>query len=284
MSALGLALGGRGDPDLVRRGADKALTAAAFEDPPQGVADACQALGVVVEESLVLTRELSASGRSVARANGSVVPATALRDVGAQLVDVQGQGASSIWLREAEQRAALDSLAGEPAIAALRRIGELWRQRQERQDSASRLRAERERQRGDLDQARRDLAELEAANLVGGEDVQLRQDRDRLAHAARLREAASGVRGALSGESGAADRLAGGVHGARGVRGVDPELDQLLDQAEIAVEGLHELQLSFSSYVTQLPDDSRRLAEVEERLELLERLARRHGGSLDWPR
>jgi DNA repair protein RecN (Recombination protein N) len=47
------------------------------------------------------------------------------------------------------------------------------------------------------------------------------------------------------------------------------------------VEGLRELQLSFSSYVTQLPDDSRQLADAEERLELLERLARRHGGSLD---
>jgi DNA repair protein RecN (Recombination protein N) len=54
-----------------------------------------------------------------------------------------------------------------------------------------------------------------------------------------------------------------------------------LDQAEGTVEGLRELQLSFSSYVTQLPDDSRRLADAEERLELLERLARRHGGSLD---
>lgn len=281
LSALGLALGGRGDPDLVRRGAERALSTAAFDDPPPAVAESCRALGVVVEDSLILTRELSATGRGVARANGSTVPATALRDLGAQLVDVQGQGASSLWLREPEQRSALDSLGGEEAVGALRRVSELWLRRQENQTATSRVLAWRERQRGDLEQARRDLAELAAADLRPGEDRELRQERDRLAHAARLREAAQGVRGALSGESGAADRLAVGLHAARGARGIDPELDLLLDQAEGAVEGLRELQLSFSSYVTQLPDDSRQLADAEERLELLERLARRHGGSLD---
>jgi DNA repair protein RecN (Recombination protein N) len=284
LSALGLALGGRADPDLVRRGAERATSSAAFDDPPAPVAESCRALGVAVEETLVLTRELSASGRSAARANGSMVPATALRDLGAQLVDVQGQGASSLWLREAEQRSALDSLGGGEAVGALRRVAELWSLRQENQSETERRRSVRARQRGELEQARRDLSELEAADLRQGEDVQLRQERDRLAHAARLREAAAGLRGAVSGgggENGAADRLAGALHAARAARGIDPELDLLLDQAEGTVEGLRELQLSFSSYVTQLPDDSRRLADAEERLELLERLARRHGGSLD---
>jgi DNA repair protein RecN (Recombination protein N) len=284
LSALGLALGGRADPDLVRRGAERATSSAAFDDPPAPVAESCRALGVAVEETLVLTRELSASGRSAARANGSMVPATALRDLGAQLVDVQGQGASSLWLREAEQRSALDSLGGEEAVGVLRRVAELWSVRQENQAETERRRSLRARQRGELEQARRDLSELEAADLRQGEDVQLRQERDRLAHSARLREAAAGLRGAVSGgggESGAADRLAGALHAARAARGIDPELDLLLDQAEGTVEGLRELQLSFSSYVTQLPDDSRGLADAEERLELLERLARRHGGSLD---
>ncbi|MGC1910169.1 MAG: AAA family ATPase, partial [Candidatus Dormiibacterota bacterium] len=232
LSALGLALGGRADPDLVRRGAERAVSAAAFDDPPIRVAETCRTLGVVVEETLVLSRELSASGRSGARANGATVPATALRDLGAQLVDVQGQGASSLWLREAEQRSALDSLGGEEAAHALRKVGDLWSRRLENQAASERLRALQERQRGDLEQARRDLAELGAADLRAGEDVQLRQERDRLAHAARLREAAQEVRAVLSGESGAADRLATGLHAARGAKGIDPELDLLLDQAE----------------------------------------------------
>ena len=283
LSALGLALGARADPDLVRRGAERALASAVFEDPPAAAAETCRALGVAVEETLVLTRELSSSGRGGSRANGSIVPATALRDLGSQLVDVQGQGASSLWLREAEQRAALDSLGGEPAARGLRRIGEFWSKRQEIETAMAEVRSLRERQRGDLEQARRDLAELDAAALQPGEDVQLQQERDRLAHAARLREAA-GLRGAVSGESGdvgAADRVAEALHAARGAHGIDPELDALLDQAEESVAALHELQLSFSSYVTQLPDDSRRLVQAEERLDLLERLARRHGGSLD---
>jgi len=284
LSALGLSLGGRADPDLVRRGADRALCAAAFDDPPEETSEFCQRLGVVVEESLVLTRELSPSGRSGARANGSVVPATALRDLGAQLVDVQGQGASSLWLREGDQRTALDSLAGEDATLGARRVADLWSRRQQNRVQRELARSGRERRRGELEQARLDLAELVGADLRLDEDVQLEQERGRLVHAARLREAAVHWRIAVSGgdgQGGAADRMAEALHGARSARGIDPELDLLLDQADTAVAGLRELQLSFSSYLTQLPDDGRRLTEVEERLELLARLGRRHGGTLE---
>ncbi|MGA7088169.1 MAG: AAA family ATPase, partial [Candidatus Dormiibacterota bacterium] len=284
LSALGLALGGRSDPELVRRGAERSNSSAAFDEPPLIVQESCRALGVPLEETLVLTRELTATGRSSARANGSLVPINALRDLGIQLVDVQGQGASSLWLREPAQRSALDSLGGDDAAALLQRLAQLWDRRQENLHNSQRLRALRDRQRGEQDQARLDLAELEAASLVPGEDVELRQERDRLANAARLREAASEVRAALGGgdgEGGAADLLAKSQHNARSSRGIDTELDRLLDQSEATVEGLRDLQLSFSSYVAHLPDDTRRLAEVEERLDLLERLGRRHGGSLE---
>jgi DNA repair protein RecN (Recombination protein N) len=285
LSALALALGGRADPELIRRGAERANSSAAFDEPPVGVLEACRALGVPVEETLVLTRELSGSGRGAARANGSLVPINSLRDLGTQLVDVQGQGASSLWLREAEQRSALDSLGGEEAAALLRRLGQLWVSRQENLRASQHLRSLRDRQRGELDQARLDLAELDAAALRPGEDLDLRLERDRLANASRLREAAAEVRAALGGggdgEGGAADLLAKAQHSARGSRGIDAELDLLLDQSETTVEGLRDLQLGFSSYVAHLPDDTRRLADIEERLDLLERLSRRHGGSLD---
>jgi DNA repair protein RecN (Recombination protein N) len=284
LSALGLALGDRADPELVRRGAERASSSAAFDQPSAAVLELCRALGVSAEEPLLLTREMAASGRSTARANGALLPATALRELGAQLVDVQGQGASSLWLREPEQRAALDGLGGEEATRARARVAALWARRQDNRIQTGELRSLRARQQGELELARRDLVDLEAANLLPGEDHELKQERDRLAHATRLRESASGLREAVAGsggERGAADRMAAALHGSRATRGIDPQLDQLLDHAEESIDQLRELQLSFSSYLTQLPDDSRRLAQVEERLELLERLARRHGGSLE---
>src|SRR5487761_405244 len=81
LAALALALGGRDDPDLVRRGAGRAVSSAAFDRPPESVAAQCRALGVPLEEALVLTRELSPSGRTAARANGCLLPVTALRDL-----------------------------------------------------------------------------------------------------------------------------------------------------------------------------------------------------------
>jgi DNA repair protein RecN (Recombination protein N) len=284
LAALGLCLGERADPDLVRRGADRASASAAFTDPSERVEKACRELGVAAGETLVLTRELLASGRSSARANGGLVPVTGLRDLSALLVDVQGQGASSLWLREAEQRAALDGLGSDPAVVPMGRVGELWALRQENLSAVEQQSALRSRQRRELEQARLDLAELEAADLRPGEELELRRERERLAHATRLREASLAVREAVAGgegQSGAADRLAVALHGSRGVLGIDPELDRLLEQANASLESLREIQLGFSSYLTQLPDDSAQLAEVEERLDLLDRLARRHGGSVE---
>ncbi|MGH7667739.1 MAG: DNA repair protein RecN [Candidatus Dormibacteria bacterium] len=284
LAALGLTLGGRADPDLVRRGAERARCSAVFEELPVAAVELCAGLGLEAGEGLVLVRELAASGRSGARANGAALPASALRELGGGLVDVQGQGASTIWLREADQRAALDSLGGAPAAARLARIAELFTQRETASARIAELRSLRSRRDEELERARQDLAELTAAELVSGEDVRLRHDRDRLAHSARLREAASALRAAVAGggaEVGAADRVAEALHRSRGAREVDAQLDTLLDQVEAAVGTLRELQLAFSSYVSQLPDDRRQLAEIEERLELLGRLARRHGGSLE---
>jgi DNA repair protein RecN (Recombination protein N) len=284
LAGLGLCLGERADPDLVRRGADRASASAAFTEPSERVGTACRELGVTCGDTLVLTRELLASGRSSARANGGLVPASGLRDLSVLLVDVQGQGASSLWLREAEQRAALDDLGGGPAAASVGRVGELWALRQANRSAAEHQGALRSRQRGELEQARLDLFELEAANLRLGEEVELGRERQRLAHATRLREASLAVREAVAGgegQAGAADRMAGALHGARAVVGIDPELDRLLEQADASLESLRELQLSLSSYLTRLPDDSAQLAEVEERLDLLGRLARRHGGSVE---
>ena len=281
LAALGLALGDRGDPQLVRLGEDGGQVTATFTWP-EDQAEQLAGLGIAPAEVLVLTRDLGS--RTGARINGALVPVSQLRELGERLVERHGQGSASRWLREADQRAGLDGYAGPAALELRSQIDDLHRRHQA---AAQRLVAARQRQQAEgleIDRARSDLAELEAARLVPGEDSLLREERERLLHLARLREAAEGLRTAVAGsgvEGGAADAIAAQLQAGRPAFAIDPELDRSRTQAEEALALLRDLGLQLGSYLEHLPLDQDRLQEVEERLQLLERLARRHGGTLE---
>jgi DNA repair protein RecN (Recombination protein N) len=280
LAALQLALGGRADPGLVRAGSERASAHAVFSDPPP--AAALDQLGVEPGDVLVLGRELQASGRSTARVNAQAVPVSIVRELGEDLLEVHGQGSSSHWLRESQQREGVDAYGGDALLAKRARVAELFDRRQLALQELTRLRGLQDQEQRELERAVADLDELSAAALVAGEDRQLLSERDRLLHASRLRAAAEQLHLAAGGGDldPSGPSLAAALQQARAVAGIDPELDRAAAQAEEAQVLLQELVLQLSSYLDHLPDDNARLGEVEERLALLERLARRHGGSL----
>lgn len=283
MAALGLALGDRGDQGLVRSGQERALVAATFSRF-EGAVEQLRGLGIADAELLVLTRELTAGGRSVARLNGALVPVSALRELGERLVERHGQGAADRWVRESEQRMGLDWYEGDAALELRARVAELWERRRLVGEELESLRRRGRAERLDLDQAEADLAELEAAGLAEGEEERLRREREQLLHLSRLREAAAGLRDAVEGAEerpGAADALAAQLQAGRAVAGIDPELDAARAEAEEALAILQDLGVRLGSYLEQLPADQRRLELLEERLALLERVSRRHGGSVE---
>ncbi|MHB1574988.1 MAG: DNA repair protein RecN [Candidatus Dormibacteria bacterium] len=282
LAALALALGGRSDPGLVRAGSERASTHAVFSEVPPSAAQALDGLGVEPDDVLVLGRELQASGRSTARVNAQAVPVSVVRELGEALLEVHGQGASSHWLHESEQRQGVDAFGGDGLLATRALVGELFDSRQRALAELARLRGLQDQETRELEVAVADLEELRAAALVEGEDRELLGERDRLLHSSRLREAAEQLHLAAGGGDlePSGPSLAAALQRARVVSGIDPELDRAAAQAEEAAVLLQELVLQLGSYLEHLPDDNSRLGEVEERLALLERLARRHGGTL----
>ncbi|MHB8395024.1 MAG: DNA repair protein RecN [Candidatus Dormibacteria bacterium] len=282
LAALALALGGRSDPALVRAGSERALATAVFSDGMP--LDLLTGLGVARDDVLVVSRELVGTGRSTARINAGVVPATAVRELGERLLEIHGQGSSSRWLRESEQRAGLDEYGGEPLCAVQEEVAASYDRRQALLTALGRLQGLRDVEEQELERAELDLDELGKAALRIGEDDELRTERIRLANSSRLRAAAEQLRHAVGGDSlGDAEvgqQLAQALQAARQVQGIDQELDDAAAQAQEIAVVLQELSLQMGSYLDHLPDDGARLAEVEERLAVLERLARRHGGSL----
>jgi DNA repair protein RecN (Recombination protein N) len=285
VTGLRLALGGRVDGEVVARGRDRASVAAVFDAVPAGVRELCSAQGIAVEELLTLSREIPASGRGSCRVNGSLVSIATLREIGEQLVEITAQGESHRLLRAAWQRRLLDAMGGETVAAARRTTAAAvveWRAAEEAERLAGAL-AAREHQQ--LERARELVDDLGPLHLAPGEDAALAAECARLRGAARLRAAADALGAACSGgeEGSAADLVAAAVATGRPVAATtgDGELTALVDDGGELVSHLTELGRRARRLAAQCEVDDRRLAVVEERLDVLDRVRRRHGGSLE---
>lgn len=290
LTSLGLLLGGKADPALVRPGADRALVEGSFGVPPSGPArTVAEEAGAAVEDGeLIVARTVPAQGRSRAHLGGRTVPRSVLADVGQHLVTVHGQSDQQRLRSPAHQRAALDAFGGAEHAALVRAYREAWgaaarcREAMEEWEAGAASRAEEI----DLLQAR--LARIEALAPQPGEDLALREEAERLGNVEELRQAAGRAHAALAGEE---DTAAGPVdalslveaarHALEPATTHDPALEPWAAQlAEISAQ-LGDVAAELGGYLASLEADPARLQAVHERRAALAELTRRHGGDLD---
>lgn len=287
--SLDLLMGGKARSQIVRPGAEEAWVEGVF-DLPQGLlaepemAEIAERLPVGAEE-VVLGRRVSAGGRTSAFLAGRSAAAGDLKLLGERLLAFYGQHEHRKLTIAAAQMDVLDGFAG-PAHLKLR---ESYR---EAHRNCLRLAAELEELRErdgsrerDLDLYRYELSEIEAAAPEPMEEAELGAERERLRHAEGLREAAAGAHAAVLGADedggGAAAALAQAEALLQGVGGVDPELDALSQRLSALAIELTDVAAGLRDRLEGLEADPARLAAVEERLDALDRLQRKHGGSVE---
>src|SRR6516164_3596725 len=271
VSGLGLLFGGRADPARVRPGADRANVEGRLSVEADGpVARHVTDAGGDLDDgggTLILSRSVSAEGRSRAHAGGRSVPVSLLTYLADDLVAVHGQADQQQLLKPARQREALDRFGGAELAALLGDYQRAYQRhrdvRRELDELTSRAR-EREREAEDL---RRGLAEIEQADPSDGEDLELLAEEQRLSHADALHAAATTAHEALLG-----DPSSGQYDTADAVT--------LLGVARQALEGAahHDVAADLASYAQSVEADPVRLAAVQERRATLSRLIRLFGG------
>jgi DNA repair protein RecN (Recombination protein N) len=295
VTGLGLMFGGRADPARVRPGADRATVEGRLTIDPTGrVAQQVLEAGGELDDdggTLIVSRSVSAEGRSRAFAGGRSVPVSLLTYLADDLVAVHGQADQQQLLRVGRQRQALDRFGGPELHAVLTDYQRAYqRHREVRAELDDLTRAARERA-AEADELRRGLAEIERAAPTDGEDAQLLAEEDRLAHADALHAAATTAHEALlgdpsSGSFEAADAvslLAGARQALEAVAGHDPALAALAGRLSEAAYLLSDVAAELSSYVQSVDSDPARLAAVQERRAELTRLVRAYGGLLQGP-
>lgn len=277
--ALALAAGHRAGNEVVRREADAARITAVFDLPPASVAiERLEAIGVPAQAGgrLEVARTIARSGRGHVQLNGKTVALASLLEVGGGLVHLQGQHESLELARPETHLAMLDRAGGTEPLA--RRYREAFAQASrlvERLEALERGAAEIERR---LEIARFDFEEISRAGFSDpGEDAALERDRSRLRNAGRLAALAEELLERLHGADGAALPSVESASRRLSENAVlDPSLEPIAASLAEAVAPLDDAVRSLRSWADALSSDPGRLEEVEERLALVARLARKH--------
>ncbi|HET7550684.1 MAG TPA: DNA repair protein RecN [Gemmatimonadaceae bacterium] len=281
VGALSLLLGERASVDSIRTGADRAVVEGVFDAAAQPALLALlDARGIDVDDgTVVLRREIAATGRTRAWVNGCSTTAGVLAEVGRLAVNLHGQREAETLLDPEAQRRILDAFseASEEAERVRARWEELGAITREI-DSLARRRADAERR---ADYLRHVVSEVEAAKLREGEDVTLEEEARRLEHADELRSLVAGISALLDGgEESVLPHLAQGGKALVSAQRMDPSLARMQELFDGAYYSLEELSRQLDEYAASVELDPARLEEVERRRDLIFRLTKKYGPTL----
>ena len=292
VTALGLLRGERADVAMVRHGSRQARVEARVEigDTPLVTGIVEEASGEIEDGTILLTRVVSAQGRSRAYLGGASVPAGLLSAVSDALVAVHGQSDQYRLLKPAAQRAALDTFAGATVAELLASYGPKYERLLESSRLLEELRTKSQERARELDLLRFGYGEITAVAPTAGEDEMMLAEENRLAHAESLVRAAQAAHDRIMGDDneaeGAQHLVADVTRVLDDVHGHDAELDALSERAREVGYLLADLGADFGGYTALVQMDPERLATVQARRAALGALQRKYGPTmadvLDW--
>ena len=282
IDSINAILGNRTSKDLVRTGAAKAVIRAAFEQVPSAVLDKLEQSGYERSEALLLSREITAEGKSSCRINGMPATAAVLRDLCGGLININGQHDSVGLLNPAHHLGILDDYAQNRTV--FQDYYTLYRKLvQVKRELDALITDEAEKQRK-IDLLQYQVQEIEDAGLTAGEEQTLENRRKVLSNASAIRDRLAQSYALLSGSddaAGAVDLLGETSNAVDAAAQLDPALSaaagQLLDLYYNAKDVAADLIGRLDTYDT----NDAELDEVEQRLDLLYRLKRKYGSTVE---
>ena len=282
IDSINAILGNRTSKDLVRTGAAKAVIRAAFEQVPPAVLDKLEQSGYERSEALLLSREITAEGKSSCRINGMPATAAVLRDLCGGLININGQHDSVGLLNPAHHLGILDDYAQNRTV--FQEYYTLYRKLvQVKRELDALITDEAEKQRK-IDLLQYQVQEIEDAGLTAGEEQTLENRRKVLSNASAIRDRLAQSYALLSGSddaAGAVDLLGETSNAVDAAAQLDPALTaaagQLLDLYYNAKDVAADLIGRLDAYDT----NDAELDEVEQRLDLLYRLKRKYGSTVE---
>ena len=281
LNAVNLLLGTRASADLVRTGAEKAELEALFKiSADSNVAGIMSANGYDPSEGLLIRRLILRSDTNRAYVNGRLATIGLLTTITENLASISGQHAHQGLLKEDQHLLILDQFGG--LMTLRRKVYEAYHQILPLIDELKRLESVRQRQDEHLELLTFQKKEIVAADLAAGEDKELEQERLRLKNAETLYQTVYGGIEELYGASGSVmERLLEVKKNLENAGRIDSQLKSFAESLATAAYQIEDLTGELRGHLNLIMMDDQRLEAVEERLDAVNRLKRKYGGSLE---
>ena len=282
IGSIELALGGKVDRGFLREGTEESLVELLFS-VSDNQAKEIENLGIPVEDGeVILSRRITGS-RAVNKINGETHPASKLREVAAHLIDIHGQHEHQSLLQKKKQLEILDKFAGDALYGPKADLKVSYQE-------YCRLKKELEESNSDSEARARELSfltfeveEIEEAALVPGEDEELEDAYKKLTHGRKIVDAVSEVSGLCGYESydSAGESIGKAFRTLCGVSAYDENLNGLCDQLGTIDSLLNDFARDLADYMDSFDFSEERLSQIEERLNLINKLKMKHGKTIE---
>lgn len=283
IDAVGLLAGGRGSQEFIRRGEEKlrlqgqfALTA----DP--GLAALLDSPGIEYEDgTLIIMREIHRNGRNTIRVNGQLINTTMLRQIGAYLVDIQGQNEHQLLLQPEKHLGMLDQYASKQVQPLLTKYQQLYHDYSQLKAAVTKKQANEQQWAQRLDMLHYQVDEIGSAQLKADEEEQLTSERDRLEHFQQINNALQQAVATFNdGEAPVLDQVATVMEAINGIAEFDDDYDSLSKSLNDAYYALQDVANQAGQQLDLLEFDDQRLAEIDQRLTVIGDLEHKYGDSV----
>ena len=283
IEAFNFVLGERASRELIRSGAAKASVEASFSVLPNApVRDVLLAQELELEDDeLVLSRELTSSGKNVCRVNGTLISTAALKQIGDQLVDIHGQHEHQSLLDAKRHLSLLDRYALAETAPLLKQTGECYARAQQAQKALRDANIDERERAHRLDLFAYQMREIDAAQLQTDEEEQLLDQRRMLQNAQSIMDALETASACLSGEQGALAPLSAAMHAMVGISKYHADYASVAEKLNDGYYAIEDLSYTVRDLRSAFSYDPEELNRIEERLELISRLKRKYGGSIE---
>jgi len=276
IDALLLVLGQKARGDIVRKGAKKALVSAAFSS--EKLTKKLEEMGILTDEINILSREISAEGKSVARINGMVVPLSLYREAVTGLFDVMTQHEQQLLLNQAYHLKLLDRTGDEAFLRLTKTLKEAFMAWQDARNTYNLIITQEKERLQRLDYLKFCIEEIEKVNPSPEEEIELKSLRAKLLHQERLLRSIGDAYREIYGDSnGVVDRLGRVIKDLKDALRFDGIIEEPLKRVEEAAALLEESALDIKSYLEDLENSEVNPDDIEERLYRFELLKKKYG-------
>lgn len=282
IDSINMILGDRANKELVRYGTDKAVVQAVF-DAPKSVINILEENDIYVEdETVIITRQVTKEGKSVARINGMVVTLNILREISDRLINIHGQHDNQALLTPIRHITFLDAYADNEEY--INRYKDILSKKREIEKKISSLEMDEQEKMQRIDLLEYQVTEIKKASLEKGEEDDLREQRDIYTNAEQITKSVNeAYMNLYEGDEiqSAYDGISIAVNEISQISDLNPQLKSIYDTLNEIMYSLEDTAHEIKEFGETVEFDEQTLNEIEERLDLISRLKRKYGNSIE---